>query len=81
MANLKPRVGEFWKNNRRGFEYRIMSLPFWSDSKDENDLEQWVVMRNLKTQVDYVRSVESFMGVNRHGHVRFSRVGMNGDGD
>lgn len=70
----QPKVGEFWKNNRRGFEYRVLSLPFWSDSPNEDDLEQWIVLRNVKTQMDYARSMDSFMGLNRHGYVRFSRV-------
>lgn len=77
----KPKVGEFWKNSRRGFEYRVISVPFWSDSPDENDLEQWVTLRNIRTNVDYTRSMESFMGTNRDGQPRFGRVGLPGDGD
>lgn len=74
MSDL-PKVGDFWKNTRRGWEYRILSLPFWSDSPKEDDLEQWVCMRNVKTNMDYVRSLESFMGTNRLGMARFVRVG------
>lgn len=70
----QPKVGDFWRNQRRGFEYRIISLPFWSDSDNEDSLDQWVVMRNVRTNIDYTRSMESFFGNNRLGAQRFVRV-------
>lgn len=77
MSN--PKVGEFWRNQRNGCEYRILSLPFWSDSPNENYLEQWVAMRNVATNLDYIRSMRSFMGLNRDQQKRFVRVGESRD--
>lgn len=72
--------GELWRNNRRGFVYEVVALPLWSDTPnvhpDEgiDGLEQWVVLRNIETGVEYTRSMQSFRGTNRDGQPRFECV-------
>lgn len=70
----KVESNQIWLNDRRGVEYRVLDTPEWSDSPVEDNLEQWVYLMNMKTGKRYVRSLESFQGMNRDGKPRFTFV-------
>lgn len=76
-----PKLEEIWLNNRNGHQYQIIGLPKWSDTPnvdnstdDADQLETWVVMMNVYTGYEFVRSMDSFMGTNRNGQPRFRKV-------
>lgn len=69
-----PALGEVWINNRLGHPYFIVGLPLWSDSEDEEVLETWVLMMNILTGKTYVRSLQSFLGINRNRQPRFTKT-------
>lgn len=75
-----PKIGELWQNNRNRYIYIILSLPKWGDtpsvdaSYNAAELEQWVVTRNIHSGEDFTRSMDSFMGTNRNGQHRFTKV-------
>lgn len=73
----RPQVCEIWRNNRNSFHYIITSLPLrytdnYANGSDFEEAETNVVIRNLSSGISYVRSLHSFLGINRDGNPRFT---------